>query len=208
MPKGWSAAHLKDVVVRKRRDVDFSSDPMREYKVLTLSQTGLPRLREPGVGTNPPEWRGMYFADSSSTWYEARKGDIVYSGIDLWKGVVCYVTDEFDHALVTKEYPTLSVKDPDRVDPEFLAVLLRSKRFQKAFQAINTGHSNRRRTQEDDFGKVLVYLPPIEEQRDSEEAAGCPGGGGRGPRGGGRGGAGSGFDAPSRRPLGRVRRGR
>ena len=28
------------------------------------------------------------------------------------------------------------------------------------------GHSNRRRTQEDDFGKVLVYLPPIEEQRE------------------------------------------
>ena len=107
----------------------------------------------------------MYFADSSSHWYEVRKGDIVYSGIDLWKGVVCFITEEFDHALVTQEYPILEVKDSTKLDPEFLSILLRSKRFQKAFRAINTGHSNRRRTQAEDFGHVLVFFPSLAEQK-------------------------------------------
>ncbi len=166
VPQGWSSAPMIDLVKRMKRTVDFEKDPMREYKVLTLSQTGVARLREPGVGNNPPEWRGMYFCDSSSNWFEVRTSDIVYSGIDLWKGVVCFVTEEFDHALVTQEYPILQVKNPDVIDPEFLSILLRSKRFQKAFRAINTGHSNRRRTQSSDFEKVLVYYPSIEKQKD------------------------------------------
>ena len=68
--------------------------------------------------------------------------------------------------LVTQEYPILRVKDPNVIDPEFLSILLRSRRFQKAFRAINTGHSNRRRTQSSDFGKVLVHYPPIEKQKE------------------------------------------
>lgn len=166
VPDGWFSAPMRDLVERMKRNVDFEKDPMREYQVLTLSQTGLARLREPGVGNNPPEWRGMYFLDSSSTWYEVRESDIVYSGIDLWKGVVCFVTHDFDHALVTQEYPILRVRRPDVVDPEFLSILLRSKRFQKAFRAINTGHSNRRRTQSSDFDEVLVYYPDIEKQKE------------------------------------------
>lgn len=166
VPHGWSSAPMMDLVKRMRRNVDFGKEPMKEYKVLTLSQTGVARLREPGVGNNPPEWRGMYFYDSSSDWFEVRTSDIVYSGIDLWKGVVCFVTEEFDHALVTQEYPILRVKDQNVIDPEFLSILLRSRRFQKAFRAINTGHSNRRRTQSSDFGKVLVYYPPIEKQKE------------------------------------------
>lgn len=166
VPHGWSSAPMMDLVKRMRRNVDFGKEPMKEYKVLTLSQTGVARLREPGVGNNPPEWRGMYFYDSSSDWFEVRTSDIVYSGIDLWKGVVCFVTEEFDHALVTQEYPILRVKDPNVIDPEFLSILLRSRRFQKAFRVINTGHSNRRRTQSSDFGKVLVYYPPIEKQKE------------------------------------------
>lgn len=166
VPDGWQSAALGDLVTRVRRSPDFSSDPMGEYRVLTLSQTGVPRLREPGVGNNPPEWRGMYFEDSSSKWYEVRENDIVYSGIDLWKGVVCFVTHEFDRALVTQEYPILRVNDPEALDPEFLSILLRSARFQRAFRAINTGHSNRRRTQPADFNQLLVYFPPIGEQRE------------------------------------------
>ena len=164
VPDGWKCATLGELTQRVRRTVNFNADSMKEYKVLTLSQSGIPRLREAGVGNNPPEWRGMYFSDSSSHWYETRTGDIVYSGIDLWKGSVCYISSEFDHTLVTQEYPVLKVKDPKTVNPEFLAILLRSKRFQMAFRAINTGHSNRRRTQLDDFNHLLVYYPQINVQ--------------------------------------------
>lgn len=118
-PENWTACTLASVIRRRRESPNFEADPMKEYKVLTLAQTGQLRLREAGVGTNPPEWLGMYFADSSSRWYQVHEGDIVYSGIDLWKGVVCYVTEEFDGALVTQEYPILTVTD-NRIDPEFL----------------------------------------------------------------------------------------
>lgn len=133
--------------------------------MLTISQTGELRLRSAGKGRNPPEWLGMYFADSSSTWLRARAGDVVYSGIDLWKGCVAVVPEQMDGALVTKEFPIYRVTDAD-LDPDFLSTLLRSRLYQRAFRAITTGHSNRRRTQENDFEALeLVFPADLEVQR-------------------------------------------
>jgi len=158
VPSGWASNNLGAVVERRREVIDFSSVPLQQFQVLTISQTGELRPREAGVGINAPEWLGMYFAESSSKWYRVHEGDIVYSGIDLWKGSVGYVTQEFDGALVTQEYPVLHVID-DAVSAKYLALLLRSRRFRRAFRAINTGHSNRRRTQAGDFAQVLIYYP-------------------------------------------------
>ena len=47
-----------------------------------------------------------------------------------------------------------------RLDPQFLSTLLRSRYYQRAFRAITTGHSNRRRTQPDDFEDLEVAFPP------------------------------------------------
>jgi len=38
--------------------------------------------------------------------------------------------------------------------------LLRSRYYQRAFRAITTGHSNRRRTQEADFEALEIDFPP------------------------------------------------
>lgn len=166
VPKGWKSARLGTLVTRRKEKIRFDNRLSEEFKVLTLSQSGTIRLREAGIGNNPPEWLGMYFHDSSSAWYAVHTGDIVYSGIDLWKGVVCYVTPEYEGALVTSEYPVLRLKDALEIDAEFLAILLRSRRFQSAFRAINTGHSNRRRTQESDFNDILVYYPSLGDQKE------------------------------------------
>lgn len=107
----------------------------------------------------------MYFADSPSTWLRARAGDVVYSGIDLWKGCVAVVPEHMDGALVTKEFPIYRITDAD-LDPDFLSTLLRSRLYQRAFRAITTGHSNRRRTQESDFEALeLVYPADVDAQR-------------------------------------------
>ena len=156
---------LGSIIERRMERPDFTLEPDRPFKVLTLSQTGDIRLRPPGIGNNPPEWIGMYFADSSSDWHMVHEGDIVYSGIDVWKGVVCYVSSEYDGALVTSEYPVLRITD-DEVDPRFLFALLRSKRLRQAFRSISTGHSNRRRTQEADFDALTVCFPSLEVQRE------------------------------------------
>ncbi|MGY4255083.1 hypothetical protein ACVI1L_002151 [Bradyrhizobium sp. USDA 4516] len=131
---------------------------------MTISQTGEIRPRAAGKGRNPPEWLGMYFEDSSSTWFRARAGDVVFSSIDLWKGCVSVVPQHMDGALVTKEFPIYRITDQD-LDPEFLSVLLRSRYYQRAFRAITTGHSNRRRTQVDDFESLEIAYPPTRDEQ-------------------------------------------
>ena len=104
-------------------------------------------------------------SESPGTWYAAHSGDVVFSSIDLWKGCIALVPDRFDGALVTKEFPIYRVRD-GRLLPEFLQALLRSRYYKRAFRAITTGHSNRRRTQVPDFEDLQVAFPPSpEEQR-------------------------------------------
>jgi len=42
---------------------------------------------------------------------------------------------------------------------------LRSAYFQRAIRAITTGHSNRRRTQEEDFEDLRIFLPDLPTQQ-------------------------------------------
>lgn len=139
-----------------------TTDPDAEFKVMTISQTGEIRERPAGKGNNPPRWMGTYFIDSPGSWYVAKASDVVYSGIDLWKGCISVVPPEFDGALVSKEFPIYEVID-DRLLPEFLQCLLRTRYYQRAFRAITTGHSNRRRTQEQDFESLRVSFPASPE---------------------------------------------
>lgn len=159
LPKGWKRKKISELMKRREEVVKPEENPDGSVRVLTLSQTGDIRDREAGKGKNPPEWLGMYFEDSPSTWYRTYSGDVVFSSIDLWKGCISIVDDNFDGALVTKEFPIYQMVT-DEIEPEFLAVLLRTRYYQKAFRAITTGHSNRRRTQTNDFEAIEVCYPP------------------------------------------------
>ena len=159
VPTGWRRERLGDVLTRREELADFASDTDRLFTVMTIAQTGDIRPREPGKGRNPPECRASYFEESPGTWYAAHSGDVVFSSIDLWKGCIALVPDGFDGALVTKEFPIYRVRDA-RLLPEFLQALPRSRYYQRAFRAITTGHSNRRRTQVPDFEDLQVAFPP------------------------------------------------
>ncbi len=141
-----------------------TTDPDAEFTVMTISQTGEIRERQAGKGKNPPRWMGTYFIDSPGSWYAARANDVVYSGIDLWKGCIAVVPPEFDGALVSKEFPIYEVTE-QRLLPEFLQCLLRTRYYQRAFRAITTGHSNRRRTQEQDFERLRISFPADPEKQ-------------------------------------------
>jgi len=157
-PAGWIRAPIREIMRRREDQVDPSTSPDQEVTVMTLGQNGEIRPREAGKGRNPPEWLGMYFEDSSSQWFAARAGDVVFSSIDLWKSCIAVVPLAFDGALVTKEFPIYLVVD-ERLNPEFLSGLPRSRYYQRAFRAITTGHSNRRRTQREDFEDLEVCFP-------------------------------------------------
>ena len=103
-PSGWIKLPVFEVLLKREDEVFPERRPDDPVLVMTLAQTGDIRPREPGKGRNPPEWIGAYFKDSTSRWYRARTGDIVFSGIDLWKGCIAVVSGQFDGALVTKEF--------------------------------------------------------------------------------------------------------
>lgn len=163
-PKGWRKARIGEVMKRRELTVSPEEQPNEAVTVMTISQTGEIRPREAGKGHNPPEWLGMYFEDSPSTWFQAQEGDVVFSSIDLWKGCVSVVNPAMSGALATKEFPIYEVTDPN-IDPEFLSILLRSRYYQRAFRAITTGHSNRRRTQADDFESLEIAFPDTRQEQ-------------------------------------------
>lgn len=166
VPEGWITARIGDVMQQRLDEVYPGHRPDVTIQVMTISQEGEIRPREAGKGRNPPEWLGMYFEDSPSRWFSARKGDVVFSSIDLWKGCIAVVPPDFDGALVTKEFPIYEIVD-DRLTPEFLSALLRSRYYQRAFRAITTGHSNRRRTQTGDFENIEIAFPGTHQEQET-----------------------------------------
>lgn len=158
VPAGWVRVAMKQVLKRREELASPQSRPDARVIVLTLGQNGEIRPRAAGKGNNPPEWLGMYFEDMPSAWFSARSGDVVFSSIDLWKGCISVVSEEFDGGLVTKEFPIYEITDK-RLSPEFLSCLLRTRYYQRAFRAITTGHSNRRRTQAEDFEALEISFP-------------------------------------------------
>jgi type I restriction enzyme M protein len=134
-PEGWVRRPIAQVLRKRENEFDPAIAPDQPVRVMTISQTGQIRDRAAGKGKNPPEWIASYFEDSTSTWYRACGRDVVYSSIDLWKGCISVVPDEFDGALVTKEFPIFEVIDPE-LDPLFVSCLLRSRYYQRAFPIV------------------------------------------------------------------------
>lgn len=163
-PPQMQEYRLGSLLSRREELIAPADFPEREFVTLTLSQEGLLTPREAGKGHNPPSWHGAYFTDGSR-WYRAHTGDLIFSQIDLWKGCVSVVPAQYDQAIVTQEFPLYRV-DTERLDPQYLAILLRSSYFQRALRAITTGHSNRRRTQSQDFEDLRVFLPAPDLQQE------------------------------------------
>jgi type I restriction enzyme M protein len=157
-PEGWVRLPIRQVMKRREELVEPENRPESRVVVLTVSQTGELRTREAGKGRTPPEWLGMYFEDMPTRWYATRTDDVVFSGIDLWKGCIAVVPERLDGALVSSEFPVYQLTD-ERLDPDFLSTLLRSRYYRRAFRAITTGHSNRRRTQTEDFEDLEICFP-------------------------------------------------
>lgn len=156
---------LGELVSRCRESIVPNDWPEREFKTITLTLEGDMRPREAGKGRNPSGWHGSYFP-AGQRWFVVRKGDIVVSRIDLWKGCTGVASAAFDGAIVTGEFPVYRVRPEHTglVDGRYLQLLLRSQYFRRAIRAVTTGHSNRRRTQESDFLGLLVPLPPLDDQ--------------------------------------------
>lgn len=162
---GLSEHLLGEILERREEKIVPNDEPDRYFQTITLTQEGELEPREAGKGNNPPDWHGAYFKEGQA-WYVVHKGDILLSRIDLWKGCIGVVPDALDGGVVTNEFPAYTLQSgyEGKVDLRYVQLLLRTGYFQRAIRAITTGHSNRRRTQEEDFKALKVFLPDISIQ--------------------------------------------
>lgn len=169
--EGLDPFTIGQILIRRSTPIIPYDYPDTEFKTITLTQEGVLEPREAGQGNNPPDWHGAYFNEGAK-WNEVRAGGILISRIDVWKGCIGLIPDDFDKAIVTNEFPAYYVRSEyaNRVNIHYMKLLLRTSYYQRAIRAITTGHSNRRRTQESDFEALKVFLPPLEVQNLIERA--------------------------------------
>ena len=141
---------LRDVV-RRRLDAVAVTDSFRGWTPLTVHLNGEISTRN---RTSP--YKGSMFA--------AYPGDIVFSKIDARNGAIGVLQETIAKAVVTSEFPVF-VPEPDRLDGEFVKLVLRTGSFLAALHAKASGTSGRKRITPDTFAGLRVPLPLLREQR-------------------------------------------
>ena len=96
--------------------------------------------------------------------FAAYPGDIVFSKIDARNGAIGVLQETIAKAVVTSEFPVF-VPEPDRLDGEFVKLVLRTGSFLAAFHSKASGTSGRERITPETIAGLGVPLPPLSEQR-------------------------------------------
>ena len=95
--------------------------------------------------------------------FVAHAGQFIISRIDARNGAFGIVPKELECAVVTNDFWLFDVKN---ALPEYLMLLLSSKRFQKHWQSQSCGTTNRQRITEDVFLNSRIVLPSKHFQRE------------------------------------------
>ncbi len=152
MTVAW--AKLNCVVTRVQNDVPVHLD--ETYQTVGILNRGRGLFRRPpisGAETNYPRF------------YRISADQLVYSKLFAWEGAIAVVSDEFDGACVSPEFPTFELRH-DRVLPEYLSHVVGWAGFTERLAAATTGLGQRRqRVNVDDLVQIEVPLPEIDEQR-------------------------------------------
>ena len=94
--------------------------------------------------------------------FVAHAGHFIISRIDARNGAFGIVPKELEGAVVTNDFWLFEVKN---ALPEYLMLVLSSKRFQQYWQNQSSGTTNRQRVSENDFLQSEIILPSIKEQK-------------------------------------------
>lgn len=138
-------------VVRRRLEAVAVTGSFGAWTPITVHLNGAISARN---RTSP--YKGGMFA--------AYPGDIVFSKIDARNGAIGVLQETIAKAVVTSEFPVF-VPEPDRLDGEFVKLVLRTGSFLAALHAKASGTSGRKRITPETFEGLRVPLPPLSEQR-------------------------------------------
>lgn len=93
----------------------------------------------------------------------ARKGQLIISRIDARNGAFGIVPDELDGAIVTNDFWLFDVQN---ALPQYITLILSSKKFQNYWQTQSSGTTNRQRIDEKSFLSSQIALPSTNIQKE------------------------------------------
>lgn len=165
LPSGWTRARFRDAMrLEERRE---PIDPNKIYKLLGVRWYGNGAfLREERLG------RGL----SAQHLYRVQPGDVIYNRLFAWKGSFGLVGEDLAGCYVSNEFPLFAAQ-LDKIDPQFLLLVLQHPRTSERADAFSTGTTSisRNRLNEDDFLHFPLNLPPLTEQRAIAEVVSAVG---------------------------------
>ena len=109
---------MREILARRIAPIDKEARPIGQLNIIAkVSFGGQLFLR----GENDKRsYKGPLF--------EALPNDLIISKIRVGQGALCVIGSELDHVAVSPEYPVYT-PDCDRVDPAYLALVLRTPDF-------------------------------------------------------------------------------
>lgn len=95
--------------------------------------------------------------------FRIRKGQFLLSKIDARNGAFGVVPKELDNGIITGNFWTFDV-DYEKINPYFLTLVTKTKKFQNLSQSASVGTTNRNYLQEEEFLNFQIPLPNLDEQ--------------------------------------------
>ena len=96
--------------------------------------------------------------------FEALPNDLIISKIRVGQGSFYVIGSDLNHVAVSPEYPVYT-PDCDRVNPAYLALVLRTPDFLAQLVASASGNTTKRRIRPEFFESRDIPLPPLNRQR-------------------------------------------
>ncbi|WP_280195206.1 restriction endonuclease subunit S [Nocardia farcinica] len=149
----WPLVPLGDILAQDGQTERIANTQSEKFLTIRLYGKGLVE-RSIGSGKTPKPFVG----------YRVKPGQFVYSRIDARNGAYGVVPDELDGAVCSKDFPKFDV-DQQRADENYLLRLVQTRDFYRKVQDLSFGATNRQRVKEEEFLRLRIPLPPIEEQR-------------------------------------------
>ncbi len=145
----WRKVKLGDVLEQIKIPVEIENS--KEYKLVTVSNTGSIKLREIVKG----------YEIKANKAFLVKGGKFMYSRLSIHNGAFGLIPNELDGALVTSEMPLFEFKV--NISPKFLIYSLQLPTFEFQLEQLTKG-VGRTRVKEASFLNLLLDLPSIKEQ--------------------------------------------
>ena len=145
---------MSEVLTRRISPIDKEARPIEQLNVIAkVTFGGELFLRDEN---DKRSYKGPLF--------EALPNDLIISKIRVGQGSFCVIGGELDHVAVSPEYPVY-IPDCERIDPAYLALVLRTPDFLAQLVASASGNTTKRRIRPEFFETREIPLPPLNAQR-------------------------------------------